>query len=70
MVIDLRTKYINTQLETNMSLFCDENYCLVQFFYNNMKYKIPSYHEEPDGIYIHYFDHEIILPLSLTVYKI
>ena len=70
MIIDLRSKYINTQLETNMSLFCDENYCLVEFFYNNMKYTIPCYHEETDGIHIHYLTHEIILPTSLTFYKI
>ena len=70
MIIDLRDKYIHTQFETNMSLFCDNNYKYVQFFFNNMKYKIPCYHEESDGIYIHYFNCKIILPTSLTVYKI
>lgn len=70
MLIDLREKYIHTQLETNMSLFCDNNYKLVQFFYNNMKYKIPFYHKNVDAIYVYYFDKIIILPTSLTVYKL
>jgi hypothetical protein len=70
MYIDLRKEYIHNQFETNMSLFCDKEYRLVYFFYKNMKYKIPLYHEKSDGIYIQYFDREIILPSSLTVYKI
>lgn len=70
MVIDLRSRYIHSQLETNMSLFCDKDYNLVHFFFNNMKYKIPCYHEEEDGIHIHYFDREFILPSSLTIYKL
>ena len=70
MVIDLRSKYISNQLETNMSLFCDENYRLLHFYYNNMKYIIPCYHEEKDGIHIHYFDREFLIPSSLTVYKL
>ena len=70
MIIDLRNNYISSQMETNMILFCDESFCLVQFFYNKKKYKIPCYHEETDGIHIHYFNREIILPSSLTLYKI
>lgn len=70
MIIDLREKYIHTQIETNMSLFCDNNNQLVQFFYNNIKYKIPCYHKDENGIYVHYFDKLIILPSSLTVYKL
>ena len=70
MFIDLRSEYIHSQIETNMSLFCDKDYCLVYFFYKNMKYKIPCYHEESNGIHIHYFERDIILPSSFTVYKI
>ena len=70
MIIDLRNKYISNQLETNMYLFCDDNYCLIQFFYNGIKFNISSYNEEEDGIYIQYFNDIIILPPSLTVYKI
>ena len=70
MIIDLRKEYIFTSLETNMALYCDKNFKLVQFLFNNMKYKIPSYHEEIDGIHIYYCNCEIILPPSLTVYKL
>ena len=70
MIIDLRKNYISNQLETNMHLLCDENYRLLQFSFNNMKYKIPSYNRKKEGIYIYYFNNIIILPTSLTVRKL
>jgi len=76
--IDLTDKYINTQICTNMSLFCDDDLLLTHFFYNNNYYNIIHYDTTSDGYIItldtilpnvHNTMYTYKIPTSLTLYK-
>lgn len=77
--IDLTDKYINTQICTNMSLFCDDDLLLTHFFYNNHCYNIIHYDTISDGYVItldtilpniHNTTYTYKIPNSITLNKV
>lgn len=69
MLYDLRNFQIHNQFEKNMFFYCDKNYKLKIFSFDGIPFPIQEYIYLDDSIHLFSCEHELIVPLNLTIYR-